>query len=130
MLPSEDDRTEPVLLQKLTEAYSLPPPPAAPAPRLATATRPPPIPPSAVRRSSTPTLGLLTVTSHPPGATVVIVTAGRAHVAGLTPIRTSVDPRLHHDIIIAANGYDTIVWRLSPHAPRDVIVHLSLTPTG
>ncbi|MBA3460688.1 MAG: PEGA domain-containing protein [Deltaproteobacteria bacterium] len=118
----EDDRTEPVLLEEPIESPSPSPPP--PAPRLAAATLPPPIP-AAARRSSTPPVGLLTVTSFPPGATVVIVSAGRAHIAGLTPLRTTVDPRLHHDIIVAANGYDTFMRRLTPHAPREVEVYLS-----
>lgn len=110
MGPSEDDRTEPVALQDLSE----PSPP-----------RPPPIPTQA-RRSSAPLLGVLNVRSQPSSATVVIVTAGRAQVAGVTPIRTTVDPRLNHDIIVAAKGYDTVVWRMSPHAHRDVEVHLQV----
>lgn len=118
----DDDRTEPVLLEEPIESSS--PSPSLPPPRLAAATLPPPIPAAALRSSPRP-LGLLTVTSFPPGATVVIVSAGRAHIAGLTPVRTTVDPRLHHDIIVAANGYDSFLRRLAPHAPREVEVYLS-----
>ncbi len=57
---------------------------------------------------------------------MVLVTAGRAQEAGLTPVRVDIDPQLHHDVIIAADGHDTIVWGLSPHAPRVIDVELQL----
>ncbi|MDQ3367777.1 MAG: hypothetical protein M3680_20325 [Myxococcota bacterium] len=114
-----------MVLQEPLEAPSSPASPASPPPRLAAATRPPPIP-SPARRTNPTMVALLTVTSQPAGATVVLVTAGRAHVAGLTPIRVAVDPRLDHDIIIAADGHATTIWRLPPYARRDITVHLPI----
>ena len=106
-----------------------PPPPSARATRYAAATLPPPVPlplPLPLPSTTGAAGGSLSITSHPSPATVVIVTAGRAHAAGRTPLRTAVDPRLDHDIILAADGYDTIVWRLRPHAPRAVEVSINL----
>jgi hypothetical protein len=103
MESADDDRTEPVLLVELAEPSPTPPP------RL-------------VAETSRP--GVITVASHPPGATVVIVTAGRARVAGLTPIRATVDLRARHDLVLAANGFETCVWRLPATPPTDVEVYL------
>lgn len=117
IMSESNDLTEPVSREQLVES---PRPP-----RLAAATLPPPLPP-AVRRVAAPARALLTVTSDPPKATVVVVMSGRAQVAGLTPVRIDVDPRLYHDVIIGADGYDTVVWRLPPQAPLTINATLLL----